>query len=37
MRWSADAFHPYTDVAAYVVAKNHFISAPVTAYLEAWA
>ena len=37
MRLSADGFHPYTDVASYVVAKNHFISAPVTAYLEAWA
>lgn len=37
MRWPADNFHPYTDVAAYVLAKNHFISAPVTAYLETWA
>jgi len=37
MRWSADGFHPYTDVASDVVAKNHFISAPVTAYLESWA
>ncbi|MEO8724284.1 MAG: hypothetical protein ABI395_12360 [Sphingobium sp.] len=37
MRYSGDGFHPTTDVAAYVLAKNHFISAPVTAYLEAWS
>lgn len=37
MRLAADGFHPYTDVAAYVLAKNHFFSAPVTSYLEAWA
>jgi len=37
MRYSGDGFHPYTDVAAYVLAKNHFISAPVASYLESWA
>ncbi|GAA0335300.1 hypothetical protein GCM10009087_52090 [Sphingomonas oligophenolica] len=37
MRFSGDGFHPFNDVAAYVVAKNLFISAPVTSYLENWA
>jgi hypothetical protein len=37
MRYSGDGFHPYTDVCSYVTARNHFISAPVVAFLEAWA
>jgi hypothetical protein len=37
MRIVADGFHPYTDVAAYVLAKNHFTSSIVTSYLEGWA
>lgn len=36
MRIVADGFHPYTDEAAYVLAKNHFISSQITTFLETW-